>query len=389
MNPETELRRPIIFAVCILSMLTGCFANVAPATCLTTIAAELGLDQTNKGFLLSVSFWGSAATILLSGPLADRWGFRIILITSAVIQSCGLCLAARAVHYADLLVGVLVLGCGRGLVTPLLTAIICELYPKRRSQAINLLHGFYPIGVVLTITLILAFFYLGWSWRHAFAVLAVLVLSYGVAVLPIKLPSCAHESPDRMPARQVLRSRSFALLAAGTFLAGVTEIGTTTWIPDYIEEAAGGSTMSGGMSLMLFALTMAAGRFAASAMGHRFVPKLLFTSGAVICIGGMLMVSIAQPFWLTMVCFSGLGLGAAALMPTAFASGGDRFPQSGATMYSVLVSCAMFGGAVGPTTIGVVADAAGLRAGIATLAVAPLLAILVMWRFFRSSHSGS
>ena len=70
-------------------------------------------------------------------------------------------------------------------------------------------------------------------------------------------------------------------------------------------------------------------------------------------------------------------------MPTAFASGGDRFPQAGATMYSLLVSSAMFGGAVAPAIIGVVADAAGLRMGMAALAVAPVFAIAVMWQFFR------
>ncbi len=383
MNSDSDLPRRTIFAVCILSMLTGCFASVGPATCLTSIADDLNMDQVDKGILLSFSFWGSAPTVLLSGVLSDRWGFRLVMVSSAVLQSCGLVLASRASHYHELLVGVLILGCGRGLVMPILTAIISTLYPRRRTQSMNLLHGFYPVGVVLTITIILVLLKLDWSWRHVFCVLAVLVLPYGVAVLPIKLPSRANETPDRMPIIQVLRNPVFALLALGTFSAGLTEIGTTTWLPDYIEETAGRTTSEGGMILMLFALTMAVGRFCASAMGHRFGPQLLFNSGALVCIGGVLLVSVVQPFWLMIVCFCVLGFGVAELMPTAFASGGDRFPRAGAAMYSILVSCAMFGGAVGPMVIGFVADAVGLRMAMATLAVAPVLAISVMWRFFR------
>ena len=97
----------------------------------------------------------------------------------------------------------------------------------------------------------------------------------------------------------------------------------------------------------------------------------------------MLLVSISPWLWLTMVCFCGIGFGAAELMPTVFASGGDRFPQAGVTMYSLLVSSVMFGGAVGTFLIGWVADSAGLRIGMSTLTVASILAIVLMWQFHR------
>ena len=383
MYRDSDLSRRTIFSVCSLLMITGCFPSVGPATCLTSIAADLGMNEIDKGILLSLAFWSSAITVIISGPLADRFGFRIVLVSGTILQLCGLILASWSDDSAELFAAVLVIGSGRGLVIPLPTAIVSVLNPQRRTQAMNLLHGFYPVGVVLTIIIILTVLHFDCSWRDVFRVLALLVLPHGVIALLIRFPSPAAEKSNRVPLRWLLGNRTFAWLVAGAFVGGAIEIGLSTWLPNYIEKGAGGSKLMGGVSLILFAISMAAGRFFVSAMGHRLGPKLLFTAGAAICGSGVLLVLISPSLWLTMVCFSGIGFGAAELMPTVFASGGDRFPQAGVIMYSLLISSVMFGGAVGTFLIGWVAYSAGLRIGMSTLTVASILAIALMWQFHR------
>ena len=58
-------------------------------------------------------------------------------------------------------------------------------------------------------------------------------------------------------------------------------------------------------------------------------------------------------FWLTV-----FGFGVSAFWPTIMACAGDRYPQAGASMYSLLAAAGCFGGAVGPMTVGLTADGA-------------------------------
>ena len=66
------------------------------------------------------------------------------------------------------------------------------------------------------------------------------------------------------------------------------------------------------------------------------------------------------------------------LEPTVLAVAGDRFPQAGASMFSVLSAAGALGCAVAPAAIGWIAKACGsLAPALAALAVAPAI-ILVM-----------
>ena len=90
------MRRAILSSY--ISMVAIAVVVNAPPVCLTSIKAEPGLTDSQGGALLSALFWGFALTILITGPLADRFGVKPFLLSASLLQIAGL--AAYAMRKA-------------------------------------------------------------------------------------------------------------------------------------------------------------------------------------------------------------------------------------------------------------------------------------------------
>jgi MFS family permease len=124
-----------LVAACCLAMLSIGFATNTPALCLTAIAGDLNLDSVRSGLFLSCAFWGLVISIPVSGPLADRCGFRYLLVASAALQSSGILLVSHAREMWPACVGAGITGLGTGIVDALLTPLACAAYPRSAPRS--------------------------------------------------------------------------------------------------------------------------------------------------------------------------------------------------------------------------------------------------------------
>jgi MFS family permease len=358
-------------------MATVSFVAAIPAVTLTTIASEFGMSFATKGIFLSASFWGLAFAMLASGPLADRWGFRFILTLSGVLEFCGLLVISQANAPITAVAGGVLLGMGAGISDALLTPVVCALYPQRRTQMSNLLHAFYSIGLIVSIALMLGLMQLEVGWRAIYIVFSLIALPYGITMLMLSLPRPARENGTKLRLRAIVGKGAFLVFLAAIFLGGVTELGPSTWLPNYVEQLQG-ARAQGAIGLLVFGATMALGRLSASLVAKRMGVRRLFFIASLLCAVSLLMAALALSPPFTILWLGALAFGVAVFWPTILARAGDRFPTAGASMFSLLAAFGAFGGVVGPVVIGFIAESYDLGAAMATLAVAPLLILLLM-----------
>ena len=131
---------------------------------------------------------------------------------------------------------------------------------------------------------------------------------------------------------------------------------------------------------------MAAGRFASSFAIRRLGLTRLFVGSGLLCAVCLVLASVEMASWFTILCLGTLGVAVAPFWPTILACAGDRFPQAGASMFSILSTAGGAGGVVGPMVIGLVADQYGLRAGMLTMTLPPLLAVCLLAVFIALSR---
>ena len=371
---------------CCTAMVTMSFTVGGLAMCTPSMARDLGLDYAQQGLVLSAPMWSFGVSVAVAA-VADRVGFRGLLVLASAMQAVGWFLMAEVQGFQQAIWGAVFVGIGGSVVDPLLTPIVCAVYPDRRARMANFLHGFYCLGLIGVALLVMVLQPAGVTWRWTFRLLGVLCVPYGVVSALGALPRQAHRGPLRLRVRTLVLRPVFWIVALAMFLAAMTELGPANWLPSLVQSLAapGGptarSSLLAGAGLAVFGTLMAAGRFTASAAASRVGVHRLLAAAAAISMVCLAAVALPLGTAWRIGCLGILGFSVACFWPTLLAIAGDRFPEAGASMYSVLSAVGCIGCAVAPAAIGYLAGPFGsLAPAMAVLALAPALVLIASLR---------
>lgn len=332
-----------------------------------------GLSGEQLGRLGAAAFAGLVVGILVTGPLADRWGAKPFAQLGNGLIAGALVAAGLAPSYGFLGVALFVLGLGAGILDMVLSPVVAALNPARRAAAMNWLHSFYAVGAVVTIlagTLVLR---AGFGWRAACLVLAPLPLGLMAMFAPLRFPAMSAEGGERTRLRDLLRDRWFWGALAAIFLGGATELGMAQWLPAYAETTLGYPAWAGGAALLAFSVAMALGRMVVGATEGRADAHRVMAWGCGFTVVFFLVGSFAPWSALALAGCVAAGFTGSCLWPTMLAVAADRHPEGGATMFGALAALGNAGGIAMPWVVGAVADVSDLRRGLAVSALAPAL----------------
>lgn len=343
---------------------------------LTTLSVTYGgadgLTQEQLGRLGAISFAGLVVGILITGPLADRWGAKPFAQLGNALIAVGLVAAALAPDYTWLGAALFLFGLGAGVIDMVLSPVVAALNPTRRAAAMNWLHSFYCVGAGVTIIVGTLALQAGFGWRTACLILLPLPVGLLLAFVPLQFPALSVAG-GRLKLRTLLRRGWFLFALAGIFLGGATELGMAQWLPAYAETSLGFPAWAGGAALLAFSIAMAAGRMVVGAMGPRWNPFRVMAWGCGTSVLLFLAASfLPVPAFALAACIA-VGFTGSCLWPTMLAVTADRYPEGGATMYGALGAFGNMGGICMPWVVGWVADHADLHWGLAVSALAPAL----------------
>jgi fucose permease len=348
---------------------------------------ETGLSKEQLGRLSAWCFAGLVAGILVTGPLADRWGAKVFALLGNVMTAASLVVTAWAPGYGWLCGALFFMGLGAGVTDMVLSPIVAALNPERRTVALNWLHSFYCVGAVMTIAVGTVALRAGLGWPGTCLVLLPLPLVLAVLMARERFPSMVDKSAneagvkkERMPVRALARRGWFVVAMAAIFLGGATEAGMAQWLPLYAEKNLGCATWIGGMSLLLFSLAMTFGRMIVGMAGRRADPFVMMACG---CAASVVLFWAGAFFPVAAVALCACiaaGFTGSCLWPTMLAVTADRYPNGGASMFGALAALGNAGGIFMPWLVGVVADWRDLHWGLAISAAAPfVMAPMVLW----------
>ena len=170
--------------------------------------------------VLGVPFLGFAITIAIGSPMLDYIGMRLLLPLSGLLFTLGTLtmmfagnISSGAGVYTTLFTGAALAGVGWGMVETVINPLIAVLYPEEKTAKLNLLHAWWPGGLVIGGVLGVAMSAVGLGWQAKLVMalipaLAVIALSIGPAYPPTERVAAGVSTTRDVPRARESRCSS-------------------------------------------------------------------------------------------------------------------------------------------------------------------------------------
>ena len=145
MKPAIEFA-PVLWSSCLAMLAVGANSTAIMAA-LPNMRTDLGLGAAGVEWAVNAYLVVSAASIVLGGQAADRFGPRQSSVFGLALFAVASCIIAAAFDQTALLVGRALQGLGAAFAVPgTLAAVSTSMAPARRSGAIGAWAGFLMLG---------------------------------------------------------------------------------------------------------------------------------------------------------------------------------------------------------------------------------------------------
>ncbi|NKB97646.1 MAG: MFS transporter [Pseudomonadales bacterium] len=300
---------------------------------------DLARSAAMVGEVIAATFIGFALTLLFGGALVDWIGMKRVLYFAAFGYIAGSILVFFAIgadSYWLVYSGFLLTGLGWGAVEAATNPLIATIYPEEKTHRLNILHAWWPAGIVVGGIAGLGLEAIGFGWEINLALLLLpgLVLAW--------LVSRADFPVTERVARGISTSEMFSQLvkSPGFFIWVFCMMGTVTaelapgqWVDLTLSNVVGmpGIWVLIYVSALMFVMRHFAGPIVAKISS---VGLLVFSTASAAL--GLYALSVADSPILAFLAATIWGVGVCYLYPTMLGSVAERYPAGGAFFLGIM-----------------------------------------------------
>lgn len=346
--PPDEAHRRKLFIISVIALATAGIANSIRASIghdLQTVFFD-PVDPLNSakmvGAVLGVPFLGFAVSIAIGSPLLDFAGMGRVLglsslcfISGTLIVLCAPQLAGVMPAYRVLWIGMAVTGVGWGLVETAINPLTAALYPNDKTHRLNVLHAWWPAGLVIggLLGILLGSVHVGWQGKVAVILLPAMV--FGLMLIGTKFPPTERVAAGVSAGGMFKEvANPFFLVWFGSmFLTAASELAPGQWVDVALTRTVG---MQGIWLLVYVSGLMFVMRHFAGPMAHRFSPVGLLWISALLASAGLVALSFANSPVSGLLAATVWGTGVCYMWPTMLAAASERFPRGGALLMGLM-----------------------------------------------------
>jgi MFS family permease len=406
MNHAGHDNRLYLFVVSCISLCVTSMIFVIRGDIEAALSTDFHLTKEQMGHIWGPAFWGFTIAIFVCGAVVDKLGLKFMHALSAVGFSLGLCLIlfAPQPEMADgdklagifdstgstmLYAGFLMMGLSQGVVEGVINPLIITLYPDRKAHKLNVLHAFWPMGMVIGGIAALLLSKLGVSWQVKLGIIFLPTITYLVMCLRKTYPVTERVQAN-IPTGDMFKAclhPLFILLWCCMWLTAATELAPDQWFPTIMDQLTG---LQGTMFLVYTAGLMFVIRFFFGGIVHTYSPFLVLAICSVIVFVGLFWLGNLAQGGSAFTAFAAatlFGIGKTFFWPTMLGIISERFPRSGALGINLMGGSGMLAIAVALPIMGAKLDTQGPGAAlhlVSYLAIVLVVIFTVLYMYFRS-----
>ena len=253
------------------------------------LSRELGVPLTSITSLIAVN-WATSLLGIFFGPLADRFGYRKMMVLGLVMLAVGMFVGGLFPSYGVILITLFLAGLGKMVFDPAVQAYVSERVPyKRRATAIGFLEISWAGSTLLGIPLIaLLIDHLG--WRSPFFAMGAIGLA-GIIVLSLLIS--ADEKSISNPRRTLSIKKVLPIIVrdepslgalAFVFFFSAAIDNLFVVYGAWLEKAFSVGIVALGMATSIIGAAELVGEILVATLSDRFGLKRVVMIGVTICI---------------------------------------------------------------------------------------------------------
>lgn len=342
------------------------------------VQQRLGLSPGQLSICLLSMSLGTFVMTVFNGPLIARFSARTMMAVGICAFCASLVLPGLAWDGPTLFVFLFVVGASYVICDVAMNVEAARIQDAVGRRIMSTCHAFWSIGAVVGSVMGAQFAEAAVPvWQH---LLIVGILCLPLALAPVRaLPILPTEQAAPAGKRPLIALPTVALAGVCIYIFGavLAELSVRNWGAAYLRDALGTSAAATGWGLGAFSLTMAVGRLAGDRLADRVGPVVLGRICAFTAVAGMAALVAASGLPLALAGFAAIGFGVSVGFPLAMTAAAGHRDRPPAINVASVALIAYSGSLVGPPLVGLVADGAGLRIGLASLV--PLMALSALF----------
>ncbi|MDY0914216.1 MFS transporter [Rathayibacter festucae] len=392
--PSTESRRART-AVAALFLTNGAlFANLVPR--FPEIKADLALDNAAYGVSIAAFPAGAIVAGLAAAVVIRRLGSGRAAVLGTILTAVGTVLAGFS---PSLLVfaGALAFAGATDAITDVAQNTHGLRVQRRYGRSIiNSFHAIWSIGAVLGGSMAAGAIALGLPRAVHLSISGVLFAAVSLTALRFLLPGRDDETTAEsagattaVPVR--IRPRVVLLLAAlvAVAIAGtLVEDAASTWAAVYLGGSLGATAAVAAYGFVALVGAQFVGRILGDRLVDRFGQRTVVRVGGLIAALGMGAALAFPSVPGTILGFAAAGFGLATTVPAAMHEADEIRGLRAGTGVTIVSWLMRLGFLLSPPVVGLVADGAGLRAGLLVVPIAGVVAVLLAGVLSRRRPAG-
>jgi MFS transporter, DHA1 family, inner membrane transport protein len=324
---------------------------------------------------------------LLFGPLADRWGYRIMLVAGLGFLAAGMLGGGFFPFYGVILAALFLAGLGKSAFDPALLAYVGECVPfQRRGLFVGFMETAWAASTLLGVPLV-GFLMAHIGWRGPFFVIGFLaLLGMGALALLIRDPRGVGKG-TRAPLaifgawKKLAQERPGLGILGFSFFISIANDNFFVVYGAWMENAFQLSVVALGLSASVIGIAELLGEGLTAALGDRLGLRRSMTIGLILSTGSYLLLPLlegslpgALSALFSVFLFTEFTIVAALSLST------EVMPDARATMMSGYLAAASLGRVFGALIGGIVWSLGGLTSvALVSASINALAMLSFLW----------
>ena len=305
------------------------------------------LDKIFIGLLASLFAAGALIGSVSFGPIVDRFGYKFILIISLVFLLAGFEVIGQTSQLNVIRVVVFFFGLGGGIINGGTSAMVSDLYPKKKGAYLSILGVFWGVGALSFPLVTSILLNQGMNYSSILIGIGLLTLIPIVMFTVLKCPP--PKNSGGVPYRKYLnmvKNPTILLIGFFLFFQSGFETLSATWTPKYFLDSYSTDTQTALLSLTAMSISLTVSRLLLGYFLKIFENWKVLLVGLLITISGLLLMRAGTSYLTGIIGISLLGFGAAAAFPVMLGYVGTMYPEISGAAFSLVLFIALSGNAL-------------------------------------------